>query len=211
MHILSPIVTPPSDVAGADSKKKPPKRPKPVGDSPSKPAGDKPAAKKPKKSKNPEPLRQSFIPKLSLPSSSGIPSTSLLSQLSSSQLSFPSASPQLSLPTASLQQSLPTATQTPLPPPDNPKKNDNTEGKKKGKTSGGNDPEKILMSLFVKPEYRLDKTADGCYRYTITHPLFNSITGHKCKTEEAARQSATNKVIKHLIQKHNFKMPDSNY
>ena len=94
--------------------------------------------------------------------------------------------------------------------PDKIKKKDNAEGKGKGKKSGGYDSEKILMSYFIKPKYRVDMTADGCYKYTILHPLFNCVMGYKCKTEEAARQSATNKVIKHLNEKHNFKIPASN-
>ena len=281
MHILSPIVTPPSGVAGsscADSKKNSTQQPKPIGDSKKKPqkqpAGDSqkkpqtqlklvrgclkrkptkqhkraPAAKKSaKKSKDPEPA----IPDLSLPSSSGIPSTPLFPQsqvtppqlslptaslqlpvpnaslqlpvptaspqlpvpnaspqlpvpTASPQLPVPTASPQLPVPTASPQLPVPNATQT--PPPDNPK---NTERKKKGKNSGGNDYEKILMSLFVEPEYRLDKAADGYYKYAITHPLFN-VTGNECKTDKTARQSVAYKVIKRLIEKHKHKIPLNN-
>ena len=152
---MSPIVTPPSDVAGSsssdsqkkpqkrpaeDSQKKPQKRLKFVRGKPIKQPKRAPAAKKPKKSKDPE----LSTPELSLPSSSGIPSTSLLPQpeVTPPQLSIPTASPQLPVANASPQVPVPNATQT--PPPDNPK---NAEGKRK------DDYEKILMNVFIEPEY----------------------------------------------------------
>ena len=263
MYVLSPTVTPPSDVAGSsgaastnppisttkkpeDSKKNRPKRPKPEEDSgkkppkwpkpddspkwPAKPAGHKPADKMPKKSKNSGPLKQPSTTMPSLPTLTwNHPTTSfpflpqinplqlvpptaplqLAPPTAPLQLAPPTAPLQLSPPTAPVQLSPPAATQGQVLPTDSQRKQVNTGKGIKGKNTGGNNFER-LMCFFVKPEYRVDKTADGSYRCSITHPLFNSVMGNKHKTEETAKQSAANKVIKHLNEKHNFKIPPNN-
>ena len=208
-----------------DSGKKPPKQSKP-DDSPkwpTKPAGHKPANKMPKKSKNSGPSKQPSTTMPSLPtltwthpttSSQSLPQINplqLAPPTAPLQLAPPTAPLQLSPPTAPVQLSPPAATQGQVLPTDSQRKQDNTgkgiKGKGiKGKNTGGNNFER-LMCFFVKPEYRVDKTADGSYICSITHQLFNSVMGNKCKTEETAKQSAANKVIKHLNEKHNFKIP----